>query len=409
MDDITSSLLIDSVEDSELIELLLEFYGVGAEHSSNETVYYRTGEGEGNYAIKLKWDNPRIQSIETGPAFQSGDLQKLCEKIRRELLTTDQLVGRSILLSGYPVLSRYETYNRFQMLPVPNAAPKIEKDNVPGCAGNPFLLEFSLLDSPNRTIKSQRRQRTALELTLFLNAILAGSISIVGSRYKPKWVKWDDLSTGHEYRYCHEGYSYIGFEVEGTSFTSDQPESMEQVEPSAYYEHSIYSDMPLQIPNTIDELVIRYFALSKENKQRFLRAAFWFHQSQETNSPSASFLSLIFSIDALIPPEKSSTICDKCNQSVGHSLTSRFVKVLDDLVPEHPYDPKDRKTARRELCRVRGDLAHGRDLLSSDKNGWLHSFTPQGIREWKWRMYAASLAKLSIVHWLLRSGQLPSV
>ena len=160
--------------------------------------------------------------------------------------------------------------------------------------------------------------------------------------------------------------------------------------------------MSLELPNSIDHLVSKYFSLSRDNKERFLRAAFWLHQSNEINSPSASFLSLIYAIDALVPPLSAPTNCSSCNQSVGESLTRRFVRFLDDVVPEQATDADITKTARKILCRVRGNLAHGRDLLSSDKNAWEAPFSPQGIMEWKSLSYAATLAKLALLNWLLR-------
>src|SRR4029078_8616632 len=200
----------------------------------------------------------------------------------------------------------------------------------------------------------------AFELTLFLNAILAGSVTVIGSRYKPKWVVWDDVSPPNPtYRYCQEGYSYEGFNAESNALTSIiDREPMRQDDPQGYYGQPIQLTLSLELPNSINHLVSKYFSLSRDDKQRFLRAAFWLHQSNEINSPSASFLSLIYAIDALVPPQSAPTNCSSCNQSIGDSLTQRLVSCLDDIVPEQATDPEIRKTARRKLCRVRGNLAH---------------------------------------------------
>jgi hypothetical protein len=404
MADVTNQLRIDGVEDSELNQLILQFYGMGSEHSPDETVCFRQGEGDGRYALKLRWDGPRISSIETGSGFQTGDLEQLQGKIRSDLISTEQLIGRSILLSAYPVQACYRADSHFQIIPVPPTAPRMETTSVPGFPGHPFLLEFPFVNSVNSMTKFSRRQRIAFELTLLLNAVLAGSVTIIGSRYKPKWVIWDDASPPNPtYRYCQEGYSYEGFNAECNALTSIVDcEPMRRIDPQGYYGQPFQLTLSLQLPNSIDHLVSKYFSLSRDNKERFLRAAFWLHQSNEITSPSASFLSLIYAIDALVPPQPAPKYCSSCNQSVGNSLTQRFVNFLDDLVPEQATDPEIRKTARRELCRVRGDLAHGRDLLSSDKNAWAHSFNPQGIIEWKSRSYAATLAKLALGNWLLR-------
>ena len=149
MADVTNQLRISGVEDSELNQLILHFYGVGSEHSPDETVCFRQGEGNGHYALKLKWDGPRISSIETGSSFQTGDLEQLQGKIRFDLLSTERLIGRSILLSAYPVQACYRADPHFQIIPVPSAAPNVETTSVPGFPGQPFLLEFPFVNSVN--------------------------------------------------------------------------------------------------------------------------------------------------------------------------------------------------------------------------------------------------------------------
>ena len=402
MADITNDLRIGDVEDYELSEVILQFYSHGSEHSPDEIVCSR--QNDGPHAVKLKWNGPRITSIESGPGFQNGDLDQLRAKIQTDLLSTEQLHGRSILFSVYPVTSCYRKGSFFQILPAPLTAPRPETTSAPGFIGHPFLIEFPFTSSTNTKIKFGRRGKISFQLSLFLNATLEGAITTIGPEYKRKWVWLDgESSHGPTYRHCQEGYSYEGFIPECTTFTTIEGcESMRQVDPQDYYGQPLSMGRSLELPNSIDLLVSKYFSLANDEQERFLRAAFWLHQSGEITSPSASFLNLIFAIDALIPPESGQTICSSCKQSVGNSLTQRFISFLDDLVPEQATEPEERKTARRLLCRMRGNLAHGRDLLSSDKNAWRFFFNPQGISDWRSRSYAATLAKLTLVNWLQR-------
>lgn len=401
MNDLTEALYVGNVDQGELEQVLLGVLGMCAHLSANEVIYHRQDEP---YALKLVYSVNRLQSLEAGPGLKAGDLKKIREKIQSELLASSpQRIGRSVLFSTYPVNGYYQAAQFFQILPVPSQAPQLPF--IVG--GHPFLIEFTFRSSSNPTININRRMREASELTMLRNTILEGTITRLGNSARHHWVILPH-GPGEKINYGHlqEGYSYEGFRFENEHFTS--LEGLGAIKPAKSPEYFAPRILPghfLEVPNSMNQLVTRYFSLTKETQQRFLRSTFWFQQSTQANSRSAALLSLIYAIDALVPPDTTTSACPICKQSRGKSLTAQFVEFLETLVPETGDTTEGIKSARREMMRLRGDLVHGRDLLSGDRRPWAISFNPEGISEMEITLYARNLARHALVNWLL--GQAP--
>lgn len=73
MTDLTSTLSIGIVDDSELAYLLGERFN-RAEQRDNEVTYFAAGA---DWAVKLKYDDDKVTAAESGPSFREEDQQYL--------------------------------------------------------------------------------------------------------------------------------------------------------------------------------------------------------------------------------------------------------------------------------------------------------------------------------------------
>jgi hypothetical protein len=156
----------------------------------------------------------------------------------------------------------------------------------------------------------------------------------------------------------------------------------------------------MQAPDNLDHLIQRFYSLPTSDKEKFLIAAFWLHQATVTENNSVKFLSLIYAIDTLVPNESGGEPCRECNRPKRTSETDKFLQFLNRIVPEQSEDTNQVRAARRKLLRLRGDLAHGRDLLASDRDARKWAFNAEGAREESILEGTSLLAKRAIVNWL---------
>jgi hypothetical protein len=395
MDDLTLELYVGKVDERELAGVILQVFGHGSQESENEIACGRQGEP---HAVKLLYEDNRLESIMAGPRLRPEDLEQLREKIRSELLEpSDQRVGRGVLFSSYPVTGYFEAPGFFRILPVPQEAPK-----PPFALGHhPFLIEFTFHGSPNFMIRAGRRYREAHRIALVLNAILEGTITDLGMRARHHWVIVSHKpGQALKYEYLQEGYGFEGLGPKRDVFSAlDELEPIKHVDPQVYFSRrGLEIGRSLEIPTVMADLVRRYRYLDIKRREQFLRAAYWFRHAMVVHpySGSASFLALINSIEALMPREKGPPLCQECKQPVGKSITQRFVEFLDTMVPGNG----DVESARRSLYRVRGKLAHGGDLLREDLDPWDTPLHPERTSQGEDARHAYGLARLALVNWL---------
>lgn len=402
MNDLTSQLYVGKVDDLDLARVILGFFGHASQKSDDVVECGRDGEP---CALMLVYDEKRLQSILPGPGLKSADVTQLVEQVQSDLLGPSKLlVGRDILFSSYPVTAYFEARDFFQIVPVPRDAPK----PTFGFGKHPFVIEFIFCDSPNTWIGGSRRLREAYRLALFLSAVLEGTISYRGIRGRHHWVIVPPVTAQPpKYDYCQEGYWFDGLKVVDETFSAlERWEPIKQVETGMYYwDRPIEGGRSLQLPTSIGQLVDCYRALSTDARDQFLRAAFWQRHATEARSysTSASYLALINSVEALIPPERGMSRCKACGRETGRSITQRFVEFLEDIVPSTAGDESVSRV-REKIYRLRGKLGHGGALLGDDLAPQTGAFDPSLTSEWDDVRQASALARLALVNWLSRQG-----
>jgi hypothetical protein len=129
----------------------------------------------------------------------------------------------------------------------------------------------------------------------------------------------------------------------------------------------------------------RFFALSADDKERFLRAGYWFQHASRVFrlSKSASFVALVSAIEALMPSSQAST-------------KQQFVDFVEALVPGNSIPEAERK----RFYQVRSALSHGGKLLASDHAGWGLQFTPKHLGEGRDTRVVSQIVQLVLHNWL---------
>ena len=400
MRDLTQELLMEGVDPEDLVDVVTDFYCFGHQSSLEHFDYSRGGGAP--HAIRLAYEGTQLDKITTGPGWDERDAELLTARIRVELLDPPEVsIARRILFAGYPVNGYFETIPFFQILPAPPEAPKPPITALT-TNSHPLILEFQTEKFGNRSASIRRISRSFFELTIFLNAVLECPVLSIASNGKTHWIT--ALSEDGVSSNCTlgiESYQFKSFKSEDKHFSPiANLDPIQIVEENQYYGRPLELGRSLQVPENLARLTHNYRALNAPEKKRFLIAAFWLHQATTAASNSTSFLNSIYAIDALVPNETGGPPCSQCQRPQGKSEADKFVQFLEEVAPEESEDSIQVKTARRKLHRTRGQLAHGKDLLASFRDGGRFAFNPTGLGEMDSLWGAQYLAKRAVVNWL---------
>lgn len=385
------------VEQSELEQLLLAHFGK-SKAISLEQIEYHHRESDAT-AITMIYDaEEQLQAIYGGPALKGDDISFLEQKIRESLLTPgEQTVGRNILFAGVPTKSYFRYKDVFQLLPVPPEAPR-----PPYVLGeHPLSFEFYFAGSSDAVIRIQRRARIGHEIELVCVALLPLLNGSFGNTGRHHWVipeSPDPAQLKSEYR--QEMYTWPQLAIETKGFTPiDGISSARRVPADEYYgRRGISVDQELDVPDNVEKSLDAFFSLDKDNRDRFLRASFWFRHAQRvfTYSQSASFTALVSAIEALMGPTPTSARCPTCGKSTGPGSTKLFTDFVDKYAPS----PAIPNSARRELYRLRSKLSHGGHLLHSDHGTWGGSLSPANVSQWNDMDAMWQIVRVALINWL---------
>lgn len=158
---------------SELEQVLLRRYGSSGGDRNNPRALLFPGDQE-QYSVRLVFDKKyALKDAEAGPRLGDPDLSELNDLIKREILTPGPpKVAAWTLFAALPVSGRFRWNDDFQILPVPQDAPRPEFL----LADHPFLLQFRFAGSSNGMVEQARRHRRGLELELLLSGLVANHI-----------------------------------------------------------------------------------------------------------------------------------------------------------------------------------------------------------------------------------------
>lgn len=198
-----------------------------------------------------------------------------------------------------------------------------------------------------------------------------------------------------------EGYAWEGAILELDQFSSTAELSpLGVVDANEYYSRrGITLDQKLDVPSDIEQQLDRFFSLPASEREKFLRASYWFQHAHGvfSRSKSASFIALVSAIEALMPPPpKGGTQCPQCKQMLGTGPTKQFVDFVDALVPGGAVPESERK----RFYQLRSALSHGGKLLVGDHGVW--GFSPKQLGEGQDTRVVWQIVQLVLHNWLVK-------
>ena len=225
-------------------------------------------------------------------------------------------------------------------------------------AEHPFILEYPVKVSDLWPITNFRRRREHRQLTLLLNVLLAGRTTTQPCRSKHLWaIVQEEGVASHEVKWVQEFYFANVGEAVRDEFSPPAAETLEEVDPETYYATVGHDGRGLRVPADLDDSICCYMQLSKVNREKFGRAAFWMDMAsrQWTVSFSASFASLVIAIESLA-------------ERGALSAAARFRNFIERYAPGASLEHR-----RREMYALRSDILQGSGLMEMDQDadfGW---------------------------------------
>jgi hypothetical protein len=393
--DITSQILLPGVHDIDLLWLLQStFNSASGSSDASQVTFSQPGE---EWSLKLLYTESRSLRVLRGPALHDEQLSKLIEQVHAELLhPVSQIVSREIVLAQLPVRGALGLRPHFQIAPLPQEVIS----ETPFLLGySPFVLEYETPKTNFAWLRVGRQRRRFREIYLLLN-LLMGPLKRMAQNVAFHWVL--DPSAGIDNlrsRCLQEGVFIPGFSAQAEQYTDLQGfEPISEIRTEDFFGRRGFDrPMPLEMPEYTNRLALAYHELPRAQKERFLRACFWFEHSQvaSVHAQSASFLALINSIEVLVDREHNTTHCETCGKSTGRSATQLFVDFLDQYAPMD----EEYSNARRKLYRMRSALSHGWDLFMTDTefNVFIH---PDAWEELTQIEQTRTLTRLALLAWL---------
>lgn len=289
-----------------------------------------------------------IVAVEPGPAFDATQWQEVVD----EFEGGSAQVGREYSFSGRRVLgSWYGKRSGVQILPPPADAPTAPVE----IAEHPFILEFPTLVSNRWPVTNFRRMREHRQLTLLLNVLLTASVTPPPHRARHFWAI--DPGGAEHPRWVQEFYfAKLGAPIQSTPSPAAES-AIEEVDPHRYYTEVGHDGRGLRVPTDLDDSIVSFMKLSRANRDKLWRAAFWMDAAsrQWSIAASASFASLAIAIEAL---------GDRNSRP-----TTRFRNFIEQHAPG-----KSLADRRAKMYNVRSDILHGSGLLEMDqaipRGGW---------------------------------------
>jgi hypothetical protein len=389
----------DQIEQSELEQILLSHFGQAKGVSLKEIHYGYRDAAES--ALILRYNNDgELVAVEAGAGLKENDLPEIQGKLNASILTPTSIqIGQTVLFAHVPTTGYFRYRDLFQLVPVPKEAPRPDF----AFGDHPLMLQFSFQGSVDSQIGMLRRARIGREIELLCVALISVLKGAIGPMARSHWVLADKSDPENwQSSFCQEMYTWPG--ASGIMVSAFSP--IEELTPVAripaanyYTRYGIDLEQTLDLSENFEKLIDTYFACSRDDRDRFLRASFWFQYAQRvrTYAQSGSFTALVSAVEALIPPATGSSPCPTCKRLTGAGPTQRFAQFVEQYAP----GPEVQESHRKKLYALRSALSHGGTLLHSDRFAWSAGMTSNSLRHWEDQTAMWRIIRLVLVNWLL--------
>lgn len=387
---ILSVLRANEADPDELEQLLLGHYGYASHFGSESWL----GPKEKPPALRLIYNRDgRAVSLERGPSFEEAEIPILQERVAKQLLAEGKVgVGRRVLFAPVRTTASFRCGNWFQILPVPEEAPRPAYE----WAKHPFLIEVQFQQSVDHMITAMRRDVAQRQVELLCAALINMPLEGFSRTLTTHWVA-DPRGSGFPSVHVQELYSWPNANLQGDIFTdTSSMATVELAPPQEYYTRlGISMGQTLDLPADFQALVGVFQRLEHREKEKFLRSAYWLQHAQEiwNASHSASFLAFVKAVEALMPQAASAQQCPTCGRSHGPSIRDRFADFLDDLVKRDVPEK-----SRKRFYALRSAMEHGGKLLRRDHA--LFAMSPKAREEENELSFLSRLVRIALHNWL---------
>jgi len=346
--------------------------------------------------IGLTFHDKKIIAIEPGSTFDEAEWERVSEDIEKLLLFEPLKVGREYSFSSFRVQGSWRgDCSGVQILPPPNDAPRAHVE----IADHPFILEFPIKGSGFSQITSHRRLREHRNLTLLLNVLLAGRMSLQPRRSDHFWARVPCDDNQPEIKWVEQFFFAKLGKTMLEELSAPSRKRLEEVESEEYYSNVGHDGEGLHVPSDLDQSICTYTALSARNREKFDRATFWLDMAscQWNIAVSASFAALVSAIESLTERGNKHKIkCPDCGNPTQHEVpgaTRRFKNFFGIHAPDATKKQLD------DMYSLRSGILHGSDLIQLDQDlafGW----DPPWGKERELLMGLWGLTGVALRHWL---------
>jgi hypothetical protein len=382
---------VDAVDDDELAIVIAKHFQLGVNRGDQNVVYIASN---GEDACKLVFVNGSLSRVEAGPGLDANTASSIQADIESLLLQSKgSQVFRSVIFTMNPIEGAWRYGDSFALLPAPANAPRPDA----AYGEHPAILELKVPSSGDFLIDQYRHQKALFETRHLLSALVHGGLAWNPTNTSHIWVltgQWPDKPSS----WSQIGYLLPGLVLQQDAFTETKGlPRIALTNPDAYYARRGFHIQALDLPGDIEVLLDLFFALSKENKNRFLRACFWKHLSREVwyKAQTLTYVCLASAVESLLKTDAPPSPCPTCRKDRSPGPTAQFKAFIERYAPAS-VSVKE----RGELYRLRSKLSHGEDILRGDLPKGFATMHPTDIeeRDKAERLHYALSA--SLVNWL---------
>ncbi len=395
-------LLLKNKEQQHELEIFLTHYFNSSQQNQNQN---EISHGEGKCIVKYNKGNEIKSILIDEDIVAKADLINevvVALSTNSGLEVSSRFVFSSVNIDGY---FRYK--NAFQISPVPDNAPRLDLNLVE--SDHPFNVEFSFLKSPDLSINSYRAEKKFTEISLLLNSLLRLGLNNIKSNSVQVWT-WDIVGGIPKCKYLYTGYFLEELDMrskDSNGFTSFiESEKIPQKNSAEYYSTKGISsgDYRIIIPDNFTDSIDKYYELSDDNKEKFLRSSYWLQTAFAIFqvSKSVAYNALVTSIEVFLDVDikcntcRSPTSSDKCSEC--SQPNSGPTKKFKDFVDQ--FAPGTLESLRKELYDIRSNITHGSMLLPGDGPESSRVFNPErNNSSHKWYLLS-QISRTIQINWL---------